>query len=248
VLVQQAALHCECAPEIAYTRFHDSLPQIRAVGDGYLLAMSLFYLGEVALNLGHVREAEQVFTEAWTCSAQMHNGIMEVAALAGLATVACAREAWADAITHALHAVTRSTEVGEVWSRAKALVVLGEAERGAGDHTAARNTLTDAMRLSLATGLLPIAIQAWVGLAMLDLPREGCCPALLRLVALVRQHPATNRRTSTLVDHLWNVVVAQADPPLLAEAERSAFLTEPAHLAPLLAAYDESRASRVVAK
>ncbi len=69
----RAAVFVDRQPEIAYTRFHEGLPHIRAVGDRYHLSLSLGFMGEAALFRGAVQEAEQTFTEALSHSAQVGN-------------------------------------------------------------------------------------------------------------------------------------------------------------------------------
>jgi len=236
-LVLQGALDADRMPERAYTHLHERLPTIRAVGDPHLLLLGLTYLGDAALNLGYITEAEQVFREAQRQSAQMHSGIMEVLALSGLAAAAVARETWANAVRDALYAVARSGEVGEIWSRAKALIVLGEAEAGAGDREAARLTLAEALRLSLSTGLLPTALRAWVGLAMLELHQPARRANLPLLTALVRHHDATDQRTAVHAGQLWDALSAEGDEDALQEAEGQARAMAPERLVPLLGAY-----------
>lgn len=237
VLVQQAAVHVDRKPEVAYERLQDSLPYIRSAGDPYLITLCLNYLADTALILGHVDEAERLFIEARTCSVASENGIMEVLALSGLAGVASRRQAWSNAITYALDAVARSNEVGEVWSRAKAHVVLGEAERGGGDPAAARQTLIEALRMSLTTRLVPTALEAWVGIASLDLQSETCRAALLALLPLVRAHPALPHRTTSRVGELWTELAAEVDEAKLSAAEANALRTGHHDLLALLTMY-----------
>src|SRR3712207_7590083 len=52
-----------------------------------------------------------------------------------------------------------------------------------------------AIKVSLAARVLPTAIESWLGLATLDIKTGDCPAALLVLLALVREHPATSRHT-----------------------------------------------------
>ncbi len=110
---------CSCrylldrAPDIAYSRFHEGLPHIHAVGDRYMLILSLNYLGMLVLVRGDVREAEQVLTEALECSNEIGNRIGQVSALNRLVKVACARAAWAEAIDRCYEALDISRKVGD---------------------------------------------------------------------------------------------------------------------------------------
>jgi predicted ATPase/transcriptional regulator with XRE-family HTH domain len=244
VLVQQGALHVERAPERAYVHLQESMAHLRAVGDQHLLVMGLNYLGDAALNLGRTGEAEQAYTEARAVNANLHNGIMDVWALAGLAAVARAREAHAGAITHALEAVVRSREVGEIWSQARALAALGETERDGGDHLAARHTFIEAMRLCLRAGLMPIAAHCWLGLAGLDLPDLDRHRDLAVILAVVQTHPAVGVCTARCAAHLWAALAAEMDAHALTEVEGVAARIEAGRLPSLLAAYIEDKPSR----
>jgi ATP/maltotriose-dependent transcriptional regulator MalT len=238
-LFLRAAILVDHMPEAAYARFHESLPHIRAAGDRYHLILSLYHLGEAALAHGELREAEQHFAEALRRSAEIGNGVGEVSALNGLAMVACARENWGMAIAHCLEALARARDVGDQWSRAKALVTLGQAEAGGGDHTAARRSFTEAIQVSLAARALPTAISAWVGLAALD----ATSAPLLTILAHVRRHAATSRHTAERAGQLWAALAARSDTRALAAAEQAASLLAPDQLGRLLGAYAEGLAA-----
>jgi predicted ATPase/DNA-binding CsgD family transcriptional regulator/transcriptional regulator with XRE-family HTH domain len=242
-LFLRAAIFVDHMPEVAYARFQEGLPHIRAVGDRLHLILSLYHLGEVALARAELREAEQHFAEALRRSAEIGNGVGEVSALNGLAMVACARQAWGSAIAHCLEALARAREVGDQWSRAKALVTLGQAEAGGGDHAAARRSFKEAIEVSLASRTLPTAISAWVGLAALDARDDTPTVALLTILAHVRRHGATSRQTGELANQLWTSLAARVGARALAGAERAASLISPAQLDQLLGAYAEGLAA-----
>jgi predicted ATPase/DNA-binding CsgD family transcriptional regulator/transcriptional regulator with XRE-family HTH domain len=242
-LFLRAAIFVDHRPEVAYARFQEGLPHIRAVGDRYHLSLTLYHMGEVALVRGDLREAGQHFAEALRRSAEIGNGVGEVSALNGLAMVACAREAWGHAIAHCLEALARAREVGDQWSRAKALVTLGLAEAGGGDHAAARRSLKEAIDVSLATRALPMAISAWVGLAALDAQSGASNTPLLTILAHVRRHAATSRHTTERANQLWSTLAPHTDSRALAAAERTAHLLSPEQLGHLLGAYAEGLAA-----
>jgi tetratricopeptide (TPR) repeat protein len=239
---QRAAVYVDRAPELAYERLHEGLPFMRSVGDRYVVILSLGHLGEIALALGKVDEAEQSFREARELSAGIGNGIGEANALSGLALVACVRKAWRDAIMHALEAVARAREIGDTWTLARALVALGLAESGAGDAVAARATWTEALRISLAGHSLPTAIDAWIGLAAQDLADASRHATLAPVLAAVRNHPALRPFTAEHAAQIWTTLTAQLNPQLLTDAEQAARLIEGEQLGAALLAYAEGRA------
>lgn len=232
-----AAVFADHQPGVAYARFADRLPHIRAVGDRNLLTMSLSHLGEIALALGETSAAEQAFAEALEYAAEISNGVGEANASNGLALVACAKGAWRDAIAYSLDAVARAREIGDQWTQAKALVTLAEAEAGGGDQTAARHTFREAIRCCLTARVLPTMIDAWLGLATLDLRSGRQDQKLVTILALVRDHPATRRPSAVRANNLWAELAASSDPYTLAAAEDAARQVAPDQLSTLINVY-----------
>jgi predicted ATPase/transcriptional regulator with XRE-family HTH domain len=246
MLFQRAVVYTQHAPEIAYTRFHEGLSHIRSAGDRYILSLTLNYLGTLALDRGELHEADQIFAEALQCSAEFGNGINLVSALNGLANVACARHDWAEAIARCHEALEISGRVGDLWNRAKTLVTLGRAEAGNDDHKAARHHFAEAIMVSLAARVLPTAIEAWLGLAALNIADGERSTALLTILALVRDHAATSRAAAATATVLWTTATAQLDPHALATAEHAAQHIAPDQVGALLGAYAEGNAAALL--
>jgi predicted ATPase/DNA-binding CsgD family transcriptional regulator/transcriptional regulator with XRE-family HTH domain len=244
---QRAMVYSERVPELAYARFHEGMPYLRSLGDRYLLGLSLFHLGTVALGLGRVNEAERSFAEALDYSREVGNGVTEVAALNGLAMLACARADWPAAIERCRAALLRAGEVGDPWSRLSALVTLGEAEAGNGEYAAARATLLAAIADSLAAHVLPTAIDAWIRLAQLDAQGDGRGESLLTILAVVRSHPAAGRLAVARARQLWQALEHQAGPHALAAAEQMAARLSPDDLGALISAYAAGRPAGILA-
>ncbi len=205
---QRAAVYVDRAPDLAYERFHEGLPYMRSVGDRYVIILSLCHLGDIAVALSKLDEAEQCFTEVLSLSRAISNGVGEANALGGLAMVACARHGWDDAIMYSLEAMARSREVSDTWTQARALISLGEAEVGAGDSLSGRRNLKDAITLSLSARVLPVAIDAWLRLAALDIQDHQFDETLLRLLALVQRHPVTSYYAAERARNLWATLAA----------------------------------------
>lgn len=203
------------APETAYANFRAGLPAIRAGGDRYILSLSLIHMGEAALVLGKTNEAEDCFAEALDASLEVENGVTEVLAISGLATAACVKGAWDEAVARSHTAVARARNVGEASGQAKALLVLAEAEHGAGKLEAARRGYQTAIAFGVAAGALPAAIDAWLGLATLDMHASSSVPAIMILLALVRRHPATRHQALQRADALLSELAQQDADGLL---------------------------------
>jgi predicted ATPase/DNA-binding NarL/FixJ family response regulator/DNA-binding XRE family transcriptional regulator len=244
-LVVNAMIFVHQQPELAYARIHAALPHIRAVGDRLILGPVLYYLGDVALALGNVSEAEEAFAEMLERSLEIDHRHAEVAALTGLARVACVREAWGEAITYALEAVAGSREIGESTSHMKALTALGEAEAGGGDHPAARHTFAQAITLAVTGGMAPTAIDAWAGLAALDARNRAQHGPLAHTLAFVRGHRMTRRDTAERLARLWSTLAVETDAQPLVDAEQAAKEISPDQLDRVLLAYAEGHAATV---
>jgi ATP/maltotriose-dependent transcriptional regulator MalT len=142
---------------------------------------------------------------------------------------------------YSLEAMARSREVGDTWTQARALISLGEAEIGAGDPVSGRRNLKQAITLSLASRVLPVAIDAWLRLAALDIQARQFDEMLLRLVALVQRHSVTSYYAAERASGLWASLAAHVNAGMLASAEHAASTIAPDQLESLLRAYVERR-------
>jgi predicted ATPase/transcriptional regulator with XRE-family HTH domain len=219
---QRAAVYVDRDPDLAYERFHEGLPYMRSVGDRYVVILTLGHLGEIALALGRLDEAEQSFTEVRELSSGIGNRIGEAGALAGLALVASARGAQRDAVSDGLQGVAYAREIGDTWTLAKALLALGVAEAGTGDLASAHRNLKEAVLIALSGMALSVAIEAGLRFAAVDLQHGRIDPPLSVFLASARNHPAVGRHTAERAEHLWLTLAQKLDPPTLADAERAA--------------------------
>jgi ATP/maltotriose-dependent transcriptional regulator MalT len=239
----RSVVYTDHAPETAYANFQAGLPHIRAGGDYYILSLSLIHMGEAALVLGRTREAEEYFSEALSTSLELGNGVCEVLAVSGLAMTACAGGAWREALAHSNRAAERSREVGETSGRAKALFALAEAQHGAGDLVAARKSYGEAIRFSVAAQALPTVIDAWLGLATLDVHDHSLGDALAILLPFIRDHPATRRLTAQRAYDLVSKLREEHDAQMIASGERVAATLAPDAVYKLINAYVEGNTS-----
>jgi predicted ATPase/DNA-binding XRE family transcriptional regulator len=239
VIYQRAFVYMEHAPQQAYARFREGLPQLRELGERYLLGLALLYTGELALGDGGVAAAEQYFAEGLAISHEIGNAFIEVMTHNGLAQVACAKQHWDAAMEHSWRALVRTRDIGDGWSRVKILLTLGLAEAGSGHHHAARDTWRSTIGEALAAGLLPFAVEAFVGLAELDSQTTADKVTLLALVAYVRNHPAGNRQVGERVGKLWQHL---ASPTIARAAEHLAQRLASMDLSQVLMAYIQGQA------
>jgi hypothetical protein len=94
---------------------------------------------------------------------------------------------------------------------ARALVDLGVVARAAGAHSESKAYFLEALRTSLDTQTIVIAVHALVEIAAIRM-EEGAAETALELVAYSLQHPATNRQVRERAERLRTELVAQLTP------------------------------------
>jgi hypothetical protein len=126
------------------------------------------------------------------------------------------------------------------------LATLGAAEAGQGNRVAARRSFAEAIAVSLAARALPAAIEAWLGLAALDLEDGERSTPVLAILSLVCRHTATSRSTAARATSLWNTLVQQVNEKTSTSAEQVGSRLAPDQLSALLTAYVEGRATALI--
>jgi tetratricopeptide (TPR) repeat protein len=102
------------------------------------------------------------------------------------------------------------------WNIARSLAYLGHATRLAGDCTEARKYYLDALRVSLESEAVPIALDALSGLGSL-LAQAGQVENALFICYFISNHPSSEEETKTRADQICLVL-----EPKLTSAEITA--------------------------
>lgn len=110
---------------------------------------------------------------------------------------------------------------------------------------AARKSYREAIRFSVAAQALPTVIDAWLGLAELDVRDHNLGDALAILTPCIRNHPATRRRTVQRADDLLTKLREEHGAQVIASGERAAATIAPEAVYKLINAYVEGNISLV---
>jgi predicted ATPase/transcriptional regulator with XRE-family HTH domain len=220
LIQDHAAAYAEQAPDVAHAALVEGLPFMRRVGEQYVLALALYQFGRINLGRGDLLAAEAAFAESLDVATSIHNGVCEVVAHTGLARIACARGEWAAASARCELALERAREVGDLWSRAEAMVTLAAARGGGGDHAAAQQLYRETLGIALRAQVLGAALHSWLGLVALTPADTDPPPATLTALALLRQHPATTEQIAPQIAELWERFAVRA--PAAAHAAEAA--------------------------
>ncbi|MFN8459264.1 MAG: tetratricopeptide repeat protein, partial [Anaerolineae bacterium] len=115
--------------------------------------------------------------------------------------------------SHAIYA-----ELQEPWSTTRVLNNLGYTLYALKDYTKARAVFGESLAMAAAAQLLPVALEALVGLVNLRI-NEGTAEQALAWLTYALRHPAIGKQTKDRAEQLCLVLEAQLTQPQIAAAQ-----------------------------
>jgi len=187
----------------------------RSLGDKEATATNLMLLGQVAISTGDWTEAERVLDDALALAVELEARQTEMFTLTLRSLLAVERGAVDRALEPAREAVELSELLTSPLNRGYALLALGYAEHGTGNHTAAVTAFEEAeQQLSEVEGAV-LAREALAGraVALLDHGDVGAAvPLALALVPhLDREGLDGALRPTAVLAAVWRVLEAAGD-------------------------------------
>jgi tetratricopeptide (TPR) repeat protein len=184
-----------------YAEMHEYLALWRAVADPRSIALGLNFLSPIAIKLGHYQEAEVCLQESLTLCSQVGDrwGMGTAYRYLGLAYLAQGKLAEAESYLNKSLDVFDKFVTG--WDIARSLTYLGEARAAAGDWASAECIFHQALDTALEAHSPPLALDALVGLAVLQ-ARAGQAEQALAVALLVSHHPASTAETKERANQL----------------------------------------------
>ncbi|NJC97482.1 MAG: hypothetical protein FIB03_14290 [Anaerolineae bacterium] len=175
----------------------ESLARLRTSNDRRGIAHNLIWFGwGVRIARGEFGEAEQLVSEGMAICQEINDKFGLGLALNHFGVLSYLREDYPNAAQ--LHRQSRDVfqEIGDQWGMAYALNGLGNAEFALGEPKSADQDFREALKISIDTGALPVAMESIVGLAML-LYAGGQNEKIraLELFEFVLNHPASEYET-----------------------------------------------------
>jgi tetratricopeptide (TPR) repeat protein len=199
----------------------------KATGDPRSIAMALSYLSPVAHTLGHSAEAKQLLYESLTLSRNIGDRWSTILSLnhLGVVTYQVDAASWPEAKRLHEESLAISKELGDRREIAVSLNYLGDVTCALEQYPEAQQHYLESLQLAIEGQMMPIALDALVGLANMlsHRPAAEGKPGETRrheraveLLALVLMHPASGREAKDRAQHLLSELQAELPPHVLA--------------------------------
>lgn len=205
-----------------YERMQEGISMWRDLGDPHSISLGLNFLVDTQIKLERYEEAKAAMLESVALCEHTKNrwGMGTAYRYLGLATLAGGQYVEAQDYFH--KSLQIFGEYFEGWDIARTLTYLGDAIFRSGDLTDARRKYLDALSLALHVQAIPIALDALVGLARLDI-KTGELEQAFELLSLVQHHPASTEETKECAEHL----MLEVEPALTLEEVHQLRAMEP---------------------
>jgi predicted ATPase/transcriptional regulator with XRE-family HTH domain len=180
----------------------------RGLGDPHAIALGLNFLAPTLIRLGRFEEAKTFMQESIALCEGSKNrwGMGTAYRHLGLAYLAAGQVTPAQA--HILKSLEIFGQFSRGWDIARSLTYLGDAAQMAGDFPQARNYYQDALGSSINEHLIPVALDALLGLGELQ-AQAGKPENALLLCYYILGHPFSEHETKCRAEHLRGTLQPQ---------------------------------------
>jgi predicted ATPase/transcriptional regulator with XRE-family HTH domain len=199
----------------AHHLLSESLAISREMNNTWAIAASLNALGTAAYAQGGYQEARQLLQEGLALSQALEDRYNMAVGLNGLGLVSQALGQGDEAQGFFQESITLWREIGDQGSLAQTLNNLGDNLLALGDWSGARRCFMEALAIGRETQVIPVALDALLGLAILRL-QEGATEPALELVSQVLQHPASTQEAKNRAEGLAAEIEARLPSSQLA--------------------------------
>ena len=195
----------------SYESLQESLEISEKIGNTWSIAASYSQLGIVAYSLGNYEQAQQFLSQALAISQTLEDRASIAAALDGLGLVKTAQGQYEEAQSLLEKSSALCKEIGEEGNLAQTLNHLGDALLKVGDKERARRHFLDALSVANNMQILPVLMDALMGVAETQ-TLEGSLESALETLILISQHPSSSRATKTRAEKLQSELKSQLPP------------------------------------
>jgi predicted ATPase/DNA-binding CsgD family transcriptional regulator/transcriptional regulator with XRE-family HTH domain len=205
----------------------DGLVEWRASASPRVITCGLSCYSVALLGQGEAAAARAALQECLQISSANRDRWSVGFALLQLGRVALRQGETAEARYLCAESIEVFRELGDRWSLGLSLIAAAQVADADADPRGARRAYLEAAQLARDTSLIPIALDAALGFAVL-LGRAGRTEAAVELLAEVRAHEAADYQTRGRAEALWAALPTHTTSPipmrsldiLLAENER----------------------------
>ncbi|HET9222412.1 MAG TPA: LuxR C-terminal-related transcriptional regulator, partial [Roseiflexaceae bacterium] len=203
----------------------DGLVEWRAGASPRVITCGLSCYSVALLGQGEVAAARAALQECLQISSANRDRWSVAFALLQLGRVALRQGETAEARYLCAESIEVFRELGDRWSLGLSLIAAAQVADADADPRAARRAYLEAAQLARDTNLIPIALDAALGIAVL-LARAGRAEPALELLAEVRAHEATDYQTRERAEALWAALAPRIAPQTAPKRSLDALLAE----------------------
>ena len=174
----------------------------RALGNSWAIAYSLDFLSTAAYARGAYAEAEKLLREGLALSKQVEDRFTTAYALNGLGLVKQSLGEHDEARGLLEDSISIWREIGDLASMAQSLNNLGDVYLETNDHLEAEKCFLEALSVAKNAGLVPVMLDALLGIALLR-ANEGLYELAVKKLAHIKDHPASTQATKSRAEKLY---------------------------------------------
>lgn len=204
-----------------YEQMLAGLASWRAFGDPSSIALGLNYIAPTAIKLGYVDQAQAYLQESLSLCMEVGDrwGLGTAYRNLGLTALAKGDPSEAQSLIRKSLDIFGEYIVG--WDIARSLTYLGDAIFMTGELSKAEEIYLEALRVAVEVRSTPVALDAVVGLARLQL-QAGRAERAFELLYYVQNHPAGIQVTRDNADQIILEAKSQLDAPCIEAIEERA--------------------------
>jgi predicted ATPase/transcriptional regulator with XRE-family HTH domain len=174
----------------------------RALGNSWAIAYSLDFLSTAAYARGAYAEAEKLLREGLALSNQVEDRFTTAYALNGLSLVKQSLGEHDEARRLLEDSISIWREIGDLASMAQSLNNLGNVYLETNDNLEAQKCFLEALSVAKNAGLVPVMLDALLGIATLR-ANEGLDELAVKTLAHIKDHPASTQATKSRAEKLY---------------------------------------------
>ncbi|HEY5902315.1 MAG TPA: tetratricopeptide repeat protein [Anaerolineales bacterium] len=199
------------ADEDPHKALQSALAEWQLIGDTRMIAFGLRFLSQSAFALGRYEHARAALEESVALNSSVGDRWGLGAAYRGLGLVAQAQGKHQQAMVMFRRGLDTFTELGANWWVARVFADMSRSIIALGDHEEAKRVWRESLRMASEIGAAPVELEALASFASL---RAGPADTeqALKLLWIVRNHPASAQETRIRADRLRAELEAQFTP------------------------------------
>ena len=180
----------------------EGLEVSRALGNSWAIAYSLDFLSTAAYTRGEYAEAERLLREGLALSKQVEDRFTTAYALNGLGLVKQSLGEHAEARRLLEDSISIWREIGDLASMAQSLNNLGDVYLETNENLEAQKCFLEALSVAKNAGLVPVMLDALLGIATLR-ANEGMHATAVKTLAHIKDRSASTQATKSRAEKLY---------------------------------------------